>query len=177
MTPPESGPADAVLLRRIAAGNEDAFTALVRRYQDRFYSVARRILGDDRDSEDAVQRAFLQVFLKAGRYRARWKGSTWLYRLLTNVCIDAWRKRRYESRALQALENPGVPRPTVERPDLERALARLPVEARAILLLRYTEDLSYQEIARVRGLSVNTVKSQLRRGKGLLRRHLKGGRV
>lgn len=171
----ESNVADSVLLRRIAGGDEEAFTALVHRYQDRFYSVARRILGDDRESEDAVQRAFLQVFLKADSYWDRWKGSTWLYRVLTNICIDAWRKRQHEAEALQALENPGVSRSTVERGDLDRALAQLPVEARAILLLRYAEDLSYQEIARVRGITVNTVKSQLKRGKWLLRRYLKGG--
>lgn len=174
MTDRDSGPADSVLLRRIATGHEDAFTTLVHRYQNRFYSVARRILGDDRESEDAVQRAFLQVFLKARHYQARWKGSTWLYRLLTNICIDAWRKRRRETQALQALENPGVAQSTVERRDLERALAQLPVEARVLLLLRYAEDLSYQEIARVRGITVNTVKSQLRRGKALMRRYLKG---
>lgn len=177
MTQAESGPADAVLLRRIAPGDEDAFTVLVHRYQDRFYTVARRMLGDDRESDDAVQRTFLQVFLKAGQYQDRWQGSTWLYRILTNICVDAWRKRRHEAQALQALENPAVPRRMVERHDLDRALAQLPVEARVILLLRYVEDFSYQEIARVRGISVNTVKSQLRRGKGLLRRYLKGGRA
>ena len=58
----ESVPADSVLLRRIAGGDEEAFTALVHRYQDRFYSVARRILGDDRESEDAVQRAFCLLY-------------------------------------------------------------------------------------------------------------------
>jgi len=171
----ETGPPDSGLLRQIAAGNEAAFTALIHRYQDRFYTVARRILGDDRESEDAVQRTFLQIFLKAGQYRDRWKGSTWLYRVLTNICIDAWRKRQSESRALDALENPELSRPAVERGDFERGLAKLPVEARAILLLRYVEDLSYREIARVRGITVNTVKSQLRRGKGLLRRYLKEG--
>lgn len=176
MTQAESGPADAVLLRRIATGDEDAFTALVHRYQDRFYTVARRMLGDDRESEDAVQRTFLQVFLKVGQYQDRWQGSTWLYRILTNICVDAWRKRQHEAEALQALENPGVSRSTVERGDLDRALAQLPVEARAILLLRCAEDLSYQEIARARGITVNTVKSQLKRGKWLLRRYLKGGR-
>ncbi len=173
----ESSVADAVLLRRIAKGDEDAFSALVHRYQDRFYTVARRILGDDRESEDAVQRAFLQVFLKASHYRDRWRGSTWLYRILTNICVDAWRKRRHEARALRALENPAAAPRMVERHDLDRALAQLPVEARAILLLRYVEDLSYAEIARVRGITVNTVKSQLRRGKWLLRRSLKGGKT
>lgn len=171
----ELGQADSVLLSRIAAGDEGAFTSLVHRYQDRFYTVARRVLGDDRESEDAVQRAFLQVFLKAGQYRDRWQGSTWLYRILTNICIDAWRKRQHEIRTIQALDSPGVSSPPARHGDLDRALAKLPVEARAILLLRYAEDLSYQEIARVRGISVNTVKSQLRRGKQLLRRYLKGG--
>ena len=177
MTAHGSEPADSSLLARIARGDEGAFAVLVHRYQNRFYTVARRILGDDRESEDAVQRAFLQVFLKAGHYQDRWRGSTWLYRVLTNICLDAWRKRARESEALRALADAPEPRLAADGGDLDSALARLPVEARTILLLRYAGGLSGREIATVRGITVNTVKSQLRRGKGLLRRYLgTGGR-
>src|SRR5262252_4975392 len=86
---------DRVLLARIARDDRNAFAVLVRRYESRFYSVARRMLGNDHDSEDAVQLAFLNVFRNACTYRDEWRGSTWLYRVLTNVCVDTWRKRRH----------------------------------------------------------------------------------
>jgi RNA polymerase sigma-70 factor (ECF subfamily) len=171
--PAATDPTDARLLARIARGDEPAFTTLVRRYERRFYTVARRMLGHDRDAEDAVQLAFLRVLLKAATYRDDWQGSTWLYRVLTNVCIDACRKRRHETGTPDATE-PSRVEPGVERLDVEAALRRLPPEARAILLLCYAEDLSYGEAARIRGISINTVKTQLRRAKLLMRRYLKG---
>ena len=166
-------PADGALLRRIARGDAPAFTALVERYERRFYTVARRMLGHDGDAEDAVQLAFLRVLLKAATYRDDWQGSTWLYRVLTNVCIDACRKRRHEAGA-PVEQEPERDERRVERLDLEAGLRRLPTEARVILLLCYAEDLSYGDVARIRGISINTVKTQLRRAKQLMRRYLKG---
>ena len=166
-------PADAALLRMIARGDAPAFTALVERYQRRFYNVARRMLGHDGDAEDAVQLAFLRVLLKAKTYRDEWQGSTWLYRVLTNVCIDACRKRKHE-RGTPETDEPSHDERGVERMDLEAGLRRLPTEARAILLLCYAEDLSYGDVARIRGISINTVKTQLRRAKQRMRRHLQG---
>jgi RNA polymerase sigma-70 factor (ECF subfamily) len=162
---------DGALLRSIAQGGGDAFTILVRRYERRFYTLARRMLGRDADAEDAVQLAFLHVLTRAAGYDASWSGSTWLYRVLTNVCIDAWRKRRLD--AVPAREE--LPRATSaaeERIDVQAALAKLPAEARVILLCCYVGGLSYGEIARVRGISVNTVKTQLRRAKRAMRSSL-----
>jgi RNA polymerase sigma-70 factor (ECF subfamily) len=166
-----SGDPDAALLAAIAAGDEAAFTALVRRYERRFYSVARRMLGEEREAQDAVQTALLRIFRSAAEYRDRWRGSTWLYRILTNVCIDQWRKRRHDIEP--ADEIGGSESHGTDTIDVDRALAKLPPEARAILLLCYVEELPYAEIARVRGISINTVKTQLLRAKRLMRRHLK----
>jgi RNA polymerase sigma factor (sigma-70 family) len=166
---------DLDLLGGIAAGDEAAFTALVQRYQGRFYGVARRMLGDDGDAEDAVQTAFLMVFRKAGAYRSDWSGSTWLYRILTNVCIDQWRKRRRLGEPAREIDALAGERGSTDRVDVDRALGKLPAEARAILLLCYVEDLSYAEIARARGITVNTVKTQLRRAKRMMRNYLNEG--
>ena len=165
-----------MLLARIARGDSAGFEALVIRYQNRFYTVARRMLVDGPEAEDAVQRAFLRVLQRAGTYRVAWKGSTWLYRVLTNVCVDAWRKQRREALALARYDPPHQDRLPREPSPIEVALLHVPAEARAILLLRYVDDLPYPEIARIRGVTVNTVKSQLRRGKMLLRRALRGGK-
>jgi len=164
---------DGALLGRIAAGDRTAFTTLVDRWERRFYGVARRMLGQPSDAEDAVQRAFLRVYVKAATYRGAWPAASWLYRIVTNVCVDALRKHRLEPPADDgAVAGAAAPVRSDRRLDLAAAIARLPVEARTILVLRYAEDLPYGEIARVRGISVNTVKTQLRRATRALRRRL-----
>jgi RNA polymerase sigma-70 factor (ECF subfamily) len=166
----DSAASDAALLARIAAGDHEGLTTLVNRYEARFFAVARRMLGEDAEAEDAVQTAFFHIFRGASAYRDEWRGSTWLYRVLTNVCIDLWRKRRNRDTGVGHATSVGAPR--TERIDIDRALARLSPESRAILLLCYVDELSYSEIARIRGISVNTVKTQLARAKRAMRRHL-----
>jgi len=161
------------LMAQVARGDEAAFTDLVGRYGGKLLGVARRLLGSRADAEDAVQRALLQCYLGAGTYRAEWAVSTWLYRILTNVCVDELRRRRTRS---GELDPPARPEAPGEHLDLRRALGRVPTEARVLLALRYVDGLSYGELARIRGISINTVKSQLQRGKSLLRTALtKGG--
>ena len=161
------------LMARVARGDEAAFAELVGRYGGRLLGVARRVLGSRADAEDAVQRALLQCYLGAGTYRSEWAVSTWLYRILTNVCMDELRRRKSRS---GELEPPAHLDPPGEHLDLRRALDRVPTEARVLLALRYVNGLSYGELAKIGGISINTVKSQLQRGKGLLRTALtKGG--
>jgi RNA polymerase sigma-70 factor (ECF subfamily) len=138
-------------------------------YAARLYTVAYRLLGNRADAEDAVQRALLKAFEARESYTPRWALSTWLYRVLTNVCIDELRRRR---------RVPPEPRPggraatQVERTDLARALGTVPREARVLLALHYVNGISYRELAAIRGISVNTVKSQLARGKAILKQAL-----
>ncbi|MEW6268152.1 MAG: sigma-70 family RNA polymerase sigma factor [Thermodesulfobacteriota bacterium] len=161
------------MLASIARGDGEALARLAERYHGRFFRVAWRMLGNEHDAEDSVQMALLKIHLHAGEFHAHWQGSTWLYRILTNVCIDTWRKRRHEHLAADPdAQAPAAP--LAERLDVQAALAKLPAETRAVVLLRYLEDLSYEDVARVRGVSVNTVKTQLRRGRQALRRHLGG---
>jgi len=138
-------------------------------YATRLYTVAHRLLGNRADAEDAVQRALLKAFEARESYAPRWALSTWLYRVLTNVCIDELRRRR---------RVPPEPLPSgragtqVDRVDLTRALATVPREACVLLALHYVNGLSYRELAEIRGISVNTVKSQLARGKAILKKAL-----
>ncbi len=138
-------------------------------YAARLYTVAYRLLGNRADAEDAVQRALLKAFEARESYAPRWALSTWLYRVLTNVCIDELRRRR---RVLPEPLAPGRAGTQAERADLARALAAVPREARVLLALHYVNGLSYRELAAIRGISVNTVKSQLARGKAILKHAL-----
>ena len=138
-------------------------------YAARLYTVAYRLLGNRADAEDAVQRALLKAFEARESYTPRWALSTWLYRVLTNVCIDELRRRR----RVPPEPLPGGRTATqVERTDLARALGTVPREARVLLALHYVNGLSYRELAAIRGISVNTVKSQLARGKAILKQAL-----
>ncbi|HEV8441236.1 MAG TPA: sigma-70 family RNA polymerase sigma factor [Methylomirabilota bacterium] len=167
-------------MRGVAAGDETAFAEVVRRYGGRLLAVAGRLLHSRADAEDAVQRALLQCYAGAATYRPQWAVSTWLYRILTNICVDELRRRSTRAAHAEvagrpaASANPGEPGAYM---DLHRALERVPREARVLLALRYVDGLSYGELARIRGISTNTVKSQLARGKTLLRAELEGGKT
>jgi RNA polymerase sigma-70 factor (ECF subfamily) len=172
--------------------DERAFEKLAGEYAGRLYSVAYRMLGSRADAEDAVQRALLKCFAARASYSPRWAVSTWLYRALTNVCIDELRRRRVRG-GVDSLEVESTepsrnvkrggagrvvstpPAPVAARVDLARALDRVPREARLLLALHYVNGLGYGELAKIRGISVNTVKSQLRRGKAILKTALEAG--
>lgn len=158
--------------------DEPTFERVAQEYARRLYVVAYRMLGHRADAEDAVQRALLKCFAARDSYSPQWAVSTWLYRVLTNVCIDEMRRRRSTAAALrtsaESALREGSPR-VGERIDVERALARVPHEARMLLALHYVDGLSSAELAQIRGISVNTVKSQLARGKAIMRRAFETG--
>jgi len=180
---------ERALMKRVAAGDTEAFTELVDRYGARLLTLAWRLLGNRADAEDAVQRALMRCYSSARSYRPDWAVSTWLYRIATNVCVDELRRRASRSALHRAAEDAvdgsrvvlspdgnGGARAAGRHLDLRRALDRVPREARVLLALRYVDGLSYGELARVRGITINTVKSQLARGKSILRAELTGGR-
>jgi RNA polymerase sigma-70 factor (ECF subfamily) len=160
------------------AGDVEAFAVLVRRYQDRIFTLALRLTRNRANAEDVAQQAFLQAWEGRQSYDRRWRVSTWLYRIATNLCIDEHRRSARTAALLPQGDHrpPAQPHAIVEarerRERLNGALGRLPRAQRTVLVLRYLDDLSYDEIGRVCGLPVNTVKSHLQRGKATLRRHL-----
>jgi len=169
---------DRLLMRKVAERDAAAFTELVERYGGRLLTVASRLLGSRADAEDAVQRALVQCYLGAAGYQPRWAASTWLYRILTNVCVDEMRRRAVRASHARAADPAALSAPLEgpaaagRRVDVARALERVPREARVLLVLHYMDGLTNTELARIRGISVNTVKSQLARGKAILRKTL-----
>ena len=153
--------------------DEQTFTRLAEEYAARLYAVAFRLLGNRHDAEDAVQRALLKSYAARDAYSPRWAVSTWLYRILTNVCVDELRRRRPTSDIAKApVRTPSSAGAIGDRIDLARALHAVPREARVLLALHYVDGLSHRELAAIRGISVNTVKSQLARGKAIMKRAL-----
>jgi RNA polymerase sigma-70 factor (ECF subfamily) len=150
--------------------DERTFARVAEEYAGRLYAVAYRMLGHRADAEDAVQRTLTKCFAARASYSPRWAVATWLYRALSNVCIDELRRRRATAPLADHHET-ASPRGS-ERLELTRALDAVPREARLLLALHYVDGLSYRELAAVRGISVNTVKSQLARGKAIMKRAL-----
>ena len=170
--------ADRALLARVARRDHAAFVALVGASWRGLLAVARRLLSEGPGRRRGRRPAgFPPVYLGASAYRAEWAVSTWLYPILTNVCIDELRRRETRATHADATRRlaPAGAAPPAAGLDLRRALRRVPREARVLLALHYVDGLSYRELARARGISVNTVKSQLARGKAILRQRLAEG--
>src|SRR5579864_5859888 len=173
---------DAGLLDRLAAGDEAAFRLLVERHIDRAYAIALRIVGNAADAEDVVQDTMLKVWTHRGQWQhGRAKFSTWLYRVISNRCIDLRRKPRNGD--VDAVPEIADPQPDassmIERNEvrtlLETAMQRLPEQQRLAVILSYHENMSNGEIAEVMDTTVAAVESLLKRGRQqlreLLRRH------
>ncbi len=156
--------------------DEQGFAKLAEEYGARLFAVAFRLLGNRADAEDAVQRTLLKSFAARASYSPQWAVSTWLYRILSNVCIDELRRRRPSTDVSDArITTPSGASAIGARIDVARALESVPREARVLLALHYVYGLSHRELASIRGISVNTVKSQLARGKQILRARLERG--
>jgi RNA polymerase sigma-70 factor (ECF subfamily) len=166
---------DAQLVRRVLDGDVDAFAPLVDRYHHRFARYAVRMIGDREDAEEAVQDAFLRAFRALDRYREEERFGGWLFRILVNQCrsVVAKRQRRAELLAAALWEPPvaaGVPGEEEElHEELDRALAELPPDAREAVLLRYAEELTYDEIAAITGSGVSALKMRVQRACARLR--------
>ncbi|HEX5631009.1 MAG TPA: sigma-70 family RNA polymerase sigma factor [Acidimicrobiia bacterium] len=166
---------DAALIERYLRGDIAAFDELMRAHEDRVFAVCLRMLRDREAALDATQETFVTVFRKADRFAGKSAFSTWLYRVAVNTCYDqARRNRRHAVEALPEGNDPADfsaddQYTAVElRPDLESALAALPAEFRAAVILADVEGLALQAVAEALGVPVGTVKSRVFRGRRLL---------
>lgn len=168
---------------------EAAFEALYRRYRDRVYSLAYRVTGNATDAMDVVQEAFSLLFRKISEFRGEALFSTWLFRIVVNCAIDSRRQQRSgilgRTGSLEAgnIREPserdaGGPPEVAESHELgdhlHRSILRLSPKLRVILVLRYLEQQSYEQLAATLEMSMGTVKSRLARAHLALQKVLKG---
>jgi RNA polymerase sigma-70 factor (ECF subfamily) len=159
------------LVEAARAGDRDALDRLLRTHYDRLYAVCRRLVGDDATAQDACQEALITIARRLDRFDARSSFGTWAYRVTTNACFDELRRRRRRPVAVVPDERPApgdVGEAAAVRVDIDAALARLPVEYRAAVVLRDLCGLAYDEIADVLGIPAGTVRSRIARGRALL---------
>ncbi len=187
--PPPPPPADeASLIAAARAGDRRALDRLLRDHQPRIHAVCRRITGNDADALDATQDALIAVVRGLPRFDGRSRFSTWVYRIATNSCLDELRRRR--RRPVVGLpEHDGVP---IALPDhrgspvadrvvdglaVDAALAALPEDFRAAVVLRDICELDYAEIAEVLEIPAGTVRSRIARGRAQLASQLAGNQT
>ena len=185
--PPE--PSDADLLRAHVDGDPDAFAELVRRHRDRLWAVALRTTGDREEAADAVQDALLSAHRAAARFRGDAQVTTWLHRIVVNACLDRLRKRQAHPTVplpdgRHTDDAPSGPEPAAPAHDhdtalvVRQALAELPVEQRAALILVDVQGYPVAEAAEMLGVAEGTIKSRCARGRArmaLALGHLRGG--
>ena len=178
-----AGTEEAFLIERANEGDQAAFGTLVERYQNAVYNLAYRMLGSPEEAEDAAQEIFVRIYRQLARYDPERKFSTWVLTIATNYCIDQLRRRRMQ---LVPLENiipwarareagpEGEALSRESRDEVQRLLRELPEKYRAVLILRYWQDLSCAEIADILKLPEGTVKTQLHRARKALGQLIEG---
>lgn len=178
---------EKILIERCKKGDLDAFNQLILKHQDHVYNLALSLLKNPEDALDLAQEVFCSFYRNIRSFRGRSRLSTWLYRITINMAKNLWKRRerrgysktvsleeknrgnKNENLPLQIADNnPGPRKEAAGRELMERLrekMTELSPEHRQILYLRYTEHLSYEEIATITESSLGTVKSRLNRAR------------
>jgi RNA polymerase sigma-70 factor (ECF subfamily) len=175
---------DVELISRSISGQDDSFEELVRRYQRPIVGYVFRLIGDYDSALDVTQEVFIKVYNSLDRYRSDYKFSTWLYRIAHNAAVDHLRRNSISPQSIETesadgtyqiqFESP-VPSPEKDRErsewraEIKAVIGLLPPAYRELILLRHSQDLSYDEIAGVTGLPLGTVKNRLFRAREMMR--------
>ncbi|GAA0451005.1 RNA polymerase sigma factor SigM [Paractinoplanes deccanensis] len=171
-----AAPSDADLLRAHVEGDKQAFGELVRRHRDRLWAVALRTIGDREEAADAVQDALLSAHRNAARFRGDSAVTTWLHRIVVNACLDRIRRRQAHPTVplpdgSRSEEGPSGVEPAAPAQDhdtalvVREALAALPADQRAAIVLVDVQGYPVAEAAEILGVAIGTIKSRCARGR------------
>ena len=179
-----SSAADRELVATAAQGLEGGFEELVRRYQRPISAYVYRMVGDYDCALDLTQEIFLKIYASLSRYRPEFKFSTWIYKIAHNAAIDHLRRNAGRERSISngsesepqqlIIESKGLsPEQQSEREErrieIESVVRLLPTAYRELIVLRHSQDLTYEEIVEVTGLPLGTVKNRLFRAREMMR--------
>lgn len=177
------------LAKLAQTGDTQAFAEIVELYKDKIFHLAYRMLSNRHEAEDVVQDTFLRVYRNLSRYDVNQKFSTWIYRIATNLCIDRLRKRKPNySLDAEMNDQEGVDGYSMISSDdrtpesyflvsetqrlIHEAIETLPAKYKSVMVLRYLQDMSLQEISDVLDMPVTTIKTRVHRGREFLRKKL-----
>ena len=177
-------------ITQVRKGDQDAYAEIVEIYKDKIFQICYRILGNSHEAEDIAQEAFLRAYTNINSFNIDLKFSSWLYRIATNLCIDRIRKKKPDyyldaevagtdglTMYSQIPANTRLPEEDVEslelRETIQREISRLPEKYRTVIVLKYIEELSLNEISEILDLPLGTVKTRIHRGREALRKQLR----
>lgn len=160
------------LIKAAQSGDRDALITLLREIENHVYRTAYYILGNEQDALDAAQEALIRIYTKINSYEEKAQFKTWVQRIVTNLCIDKFRRAKptvsIEQHDLSFTDHKTVEDEVMSSyiaQDIREAIDKLPEHHRSVVVLRYLEDFSYNEIAESLDLPINTVKSYLFRAR------------
>lgn len=177
-------------IKQVLIGDQNAFGEIVEVYRDKIYQLCYRMLGNAYEAEDMAQEAFIRAYVNIERFNVNRKFSTWLYRIATNLCIDRIRKKKpdyfldaevagTEGLTLysQIASTEATPDEEVSKMELQsiiqQEILKLPEKYRSVIVLRYIDELSLNEISEILSLPLGTVKTRIHRGREALRKQLR----
>lgn len=174
---------DLELVEEVRNGDRQAYTELMRRHQERIYWAARRIVGRHADADDIAQETFVKAYLALGEFRGESAFFTWIYRIAVNLSLNAIRKRQIMT-YLDQSELLRKVLPSSDRPDamlehkeledtLQQAISALPEKQRMVFVMRYFDEMSYEEISEVLHTSVGGLKANYFHAINKVREYLK----
>lgn len=176
-------------IKQVLKGDQNAYADIVNLYQHKLYQVCYRMLSNKQEAEDITQEAFIRAYINLHSYDQKRKFSTWLYRIATNLCIDRIRKKKPDyyldaevagteglNMYSQIAADEQLPEEAVEQMELQDRIqyeiSRLPDKYRSVIVLKYIEELSLQEISEILDMPLGTVKTRIHRGREALRKQL-----
>jgi RNA polymerase sigma factor (sigma-70 family) len=173
--------ADIELIDRILAGEKNLFEAIIRRYNQRLYRVGMAILGDDTETEDAMQNSYIKAYEHLAAFERRSAFGTWLTRIMVNECLAQKNKNRHTYQNVPQTENVT----NMATPDhllankelsslLEDAIGQLPEKYRLVFMLREIEEMSVRETGEALHIEESNVKVRLNRARTMLQKNLNG---
>ncbi|MGE6256295.1 RNA polymerase sigma factor SigW [Heyndrickxia sporothermodurans] len=177
-------------IKQVIKGDQNAYGEIVEIYKDKVFQICYRMLGNLHEAEDIAQEAFIRAYINIHSFKQERKFSTWLYRIATNLCIDRLRKKKpdyyldaevagTDGLTLYSQIAATGKTPDVEVEDFELqetiqvAILSLPEKYRTVIVLKYLEELSLNEISDILDLPLGTVKTRIHRGREALRKQLR----
>ncbi|UCH95852.1 MAG: sigma-70 family RNA polymerase sigma factor [Candidatus Aminicenantes bacterium] len=171
------------LVEECLKGNTESYGSIVRHFQEKIYNLCFHFLGTPQDAEDAAIEVFIKAYRSLNHFNPQYAFSTWLFKIAVNHSIGVLRQQKREKEYLLAEASNPTRLKESRAPDivffrdsqqkaLEKALESLPVKYKTALMLKYQQDLSYQEISEITDIPVNTIGSLILRGKKALREAL-----
>lgn len=173
---------ESMLIEQVLAGRTEVFAELVDVHKNKIYGLLRSMGAGHQDAQDYTQEAFVKAYRKLASYRLESSFASWLYTIAVNVLRDAGRRKSFpqapEEEAYQAVRDENTPERALLRKETRQEalqlVRELPEQYRLVFLLRYTNELSYDEIGSVTGLTVDQVRNRLHRARKQLQKKLKG---